>query len=145
MRMKIPEDLSKIKSNLIGPFSLRQLICIGVAAPLVFLVIKYLAPYVGQDLCIVLCMIVAAPALAVGFCPREYLQNLYFEQFIKMMFTYNVLRPTHRKYKTQNSYKYIFDEYDKAQNEKQEKQIKSRSRAERKAAKKINESIKGVL
>ena len=145
MQMKIPEDLSNIKSNFIGPFSLRQILCLGVAVPLVFIVIKYLTPYVGIDICIFLCMLVAMPALAIGFCPREYLQNLYFEQFLGMIINYNVIRPIHRKYKIKNEYKYIFDQYDKEQKEKQQKDIKNLTRTERKKRKQFNRSIKGVF
>ena len=144
MQIKMPKDLDNIKSNLIGPFSLRQLIGLGISAAAVWVCWKALRAYLSLDICLFICMLIAAPALAVGFIPPSVLQGLYPEQYAWQMLYYNFLRPNRRKYKTKNAWDSTCTAYSKRVREKQQLEIKSRTRKQKKEAKAFNASLKGV-
>ena len=144
MTLKMPKDLDNVKTNLIGPFSLRQIIGLGFSAGIVFVVWTFLKDVIPSDFCIGICTIVCAPFLAIGFLPPSMMQGLYAEQFVWLIVKYNVLRPVRRKYKTVNFHDQLRQEIMLEEKARKMAQIKARTKAEKKAAKKFNNSLKGI-
>lgn len=142
--LKMPKDIDDVKTNLIGPFSGRQLLGLGLAAAAFWVCLQYLRQYLPSDICICVCMIVAVPALAFGFLPPSMLQGMHAEQYAWVILYYNILRPVNRKYKTKNAWDGIHATFVQRERTKRKLLIKSRTRAERKKAKAFNASLQGV-
>lgn len=144
IQLKMPKDLGDIKSNLIGPFTGRQLVGVAGAAVSVYVVWTFLKPVIPMDVCLGICLLVAVPFLAIGWIPKSMLTGLTPEQYALMMLEYNVLRPVKRKYKTENMWEAPLRDMKAKEKKKRNAAIAKRSKKEKAAAKKFNESIKGV-
>lgn len=144
MRVKMPKDLDNIQAKQIGPFTWRQLIGLGVGGATIYCIWAGLKNFITGDVCLILCIIVAIPFLAIGFLPKSIMQNLYAEQFAAMIIKYNILRPPVRKYKTVNTYDTLRNEILAEEKEKAQESQKKLSRKEKRERKKFNASVKGV-
>lgn len=137
MRVKMPKDLDNIQAKQIGPFTWRQLIGLGVGGATIYCIWAGLKNFITGDVCLILCIIVAIPFLAIGFLPKSIMQNLYAEQFAAMIIKYNILRPPVRKYKTVNTYDTLRNEILAEDKEKAQESQKKLSRKEKREPREI--------
>lgn len=98
---EILKDINAYKTKFIGPFTLRNVVCIGIAAAIAIPVFLILNVWFVTMFCIVISSICAAPALLCGFYqPYNEPLEIFFLNFIKQ----TVIAPTNRKYETHNSF-----------------------------------------
>lgn len=98
----IPKDIRKYDAKLIGPFTLRQLLCFLMACLLSFLSYKFLFDILGKDATIFLCFILSTPFIVVGWY-KPY--GMPLEKFLRSALISTVLAPKNRKYKTNNYFR----------------------------------------
>ncbi len=96
IEIDIPKDITKYETKLIGPFSKRELIGIGVAA-----ILGYAAYYVSKayglpkDVCGILTLVFAAPGILYGWFTYN---GMRIEQLLYTFLVYVFLAPKNRKY-----------------------------------------------
>ena len=103
----IPKDIRKYEAKLVGPFTTRQLVCFLGGAALAYGTYKLFGTYLGTQTTMVICSIVAAPFLVMGWY-KPY--GMPFEKFFKSAFISSVLSPRNRKYKTKNVFDSLADD-----------------------------------
>ena len=95
---KIPKDISKYESKLIGPFTTRQVVFgipgLGLGIGCFFL----LQPYLSNDVNFFIDLVVALPFLCCGWIK---IHGVPFEKFVSIVFVSMFLSPKHRKYHTE--------------------------------------------
>lgn len=99
IEIRIIKDIGSYENKVLGPLTLRQLICVSIAAPIGFGIYRVCSPYISTDLAGFLLMFPAGCAYLFGWY-KPY--DMPFEKFLKSVFVNTVLAPTHRKYKTEN-------------------------------------------
>ncbi len=115
IEIKIPKDIREYDAKLIGPFSLRQTICIAIAAVLAIVSYSTIGRLLPQDFKILLCLVISLPALLCGWY-KPY--GLPFEKYAQIVLITSILAPKHRKYQTENAFEQM------TADEKKEKQLK---------------------
>lgn len=107
IEMKIPKEINKYEAKAVGPFTLRQLICLLICLPIcvgLFILVK---PYVGVDLAGFIVIAPASVGWLFGWC-KPY--GMKFEKYMQTVFINSFLAPTKRLYKTENYYANILKE-----------------------------------
>jgi len=99
IEIRITKEIGNYEAKFLGPFTLRQVICIGIGAPVCFLIYKTLSPIMTTDLAGFFCAIPGAIAALFGWV-RPY--GMKTEKFIQSIFVNMVLAPSHRIYKSKN-------------------------------------------
>ena len=107
IEVDIPSDICKYETKFIGPFTLRQTICVSVALVTVFPAYLFLSHYFIQKVSLLLCMIASTPFILCGFV-KPY--DMPFEKYVKVIFNSVFLYPTKRKYIIKNIYEGIFED-----------------------------------
>lgn len=103
IEVEIPKDIRQYESKVVGPLTVRNLVCLvcgSVIAVPVYMIIKDLVP---TDLCIFVSLLCFAPFALCGWIK---IYGMPFEQFFMSFLYSSVLAPSNRKYKTKN----IFEE-----------------------------------
>ena len=124
---QIPKDIRKYESKLVGPFTLRQLICFLIGCACAFVGYKVIGPLVGQDSSITIAFFLAIPGVAFGWI-KPY--GMALEKFLQTALISNFIAPKHRKYKIKNGYKTASDKL----TVQKKKEYKKRMKAEKKLA-----------
>lgn len=104
IEMEIPKDIRKYEAKLIGPLTLRQLICGVPAAAIAVITFTTLIKYIPEDLCIILVMLTVSPLILCGWVK---IYDMPFEKFAKTVIVSSILSPRRRKYKTVNVYELL--------------------------------------
>ena len=125
IEIKMPKDINEYEPKVVGPFTLREFLCISFAGGTAIIIYNYVLPYLGTEISSYLMFIPATFAYCFGWL-KPY--GMKFEKFLQSVFINVVLAPSNRKYKTENA-------YDLAQKEFFEKTNKSKSKKETKASK----------
>lgn len=116
----IPRDIRKYESKFIGPFTLRQSICFGIASVLgvgAYLLQRSIWP--DSEPSFMVSFILGTPPILFGWLKP---QGMKLEEFIKSVFVTTVLSPRNRIYKTNNYFEQCLD---KPKNtKKQKKKVK---------------------
>ena len=101
--VKVPMDPRKYETRVIGPLSLRQTICAGIAIGLCVVFYEFVAKplNLSQDAMFFGCFVVAIVPLLMGWV-KPY--GINFEDFAKVAITTSFIFPSNRIYKTRNSY-----------------------------------------
>lgn len=102
IEVEMSKDIRDTPPKIIGPFTKRQLICVGIAAAYgvpVFLLLKNVG--VQVILSIVIAIILMAPAIACGWVS---LFGVPLEKFMLHIAKTMLLTPGKRKYQTENTY-----------------------------------------
>lgn len=102
----IPKDLTSVKSKMFGNFTGRQAVCGGLALLIGVPAFVSLRPIVGNDLSIVVVMLIAGPLLFVAQYEKDGMKG---EQYLKQMYEVKFKRSSVRKYKNTNFYETIND------------------------------------
>ena len=129
IEIKIPKEINKYEAKFIGPFSLRQTICICLALPACVLIFNFLKPYLGSDATGFVCIIPASIGWLFGWF-KPY--GMKFEKFLRSCFISAVLSPTKRKYKSKNYFETLNE---MAEKEAQEASVGSKSKSKKKNSK----------
>lgn len=103
IEIKIPKEINKYEAKLIGMFTTRQTVCIGITCVLCILTYNILKP-IDSNIASFACFIVAAPFVLCGWY-KPY--GMHFEQFFKTMLMSSFLAPAKRKYKSRNLYEIL--------------------------------------
>lgn len=100
IEVPMTDDIRKYQPKILGPFTLRQLICVILAA-VAAIPLWGLINLEISDKVLVLCAIVF-PIIACGWIKMD---GLPFEKLIFRMIYFYCLTPKKRKYVTENTYK----------------------------------------
>lgn len=101
IEIRINREIGNFEPKFIGPFTIRQTICIGIAAPICYYIYNAAAPYMTVDLAGFLCAFPAGIAALFGWV-KPY--GMKMERFIKAVFINMVIAPANRKYCTVNQH-----------------------------------------
>lgn len=121
LETQIPKDIRKYESKLVGPFTLRQLICFIIACLVAYIVFKIAKPLAGSNTAVSICFISVIPVIAFGWI-KPY--GMQLEKFLQTAFISNVLAPKHRKYKTKNGFRMAETKLHKMDDKSYKKRIK---------------------
>ena len=118
---QIPKDIRKYESKLVGPFTLRQLICFLIGCGCAFLGYKIIGPIFGSDNSVTVAFFLAIPAIAFGWV-KPY--GMTLEKFLQTALISNFIAPKHRKYKIKNAYKETAVKFHKQDKKEYKKRLK---------------------
>lgn len=104
IEIKVPKEITKYETKLIGPFTSRQCIVLLICVPIVAFCYVTASSYVDSSIAGYLCMPVGAIGALFGWY-KPY--GLPFEKYLKSVFVSSFLAPTVRVYKTENYYDLI--------------------------------------
>lgn len=127
LEAQIPKDVRKYEAKLVGPFTLRQLICFIIACILAYFAYKGISAVFSVDFAIPVCMLLISPIIAIGWV-KPY--GMPLEKFLQSAFIGMVLAPKVRKYKTKNNYSLAAEPLKKLS----DKEYKERIKKEKKMA-----------
>ena len=99
IEIRIIKDTGAYDPKFLGPFTMRQCICLAVAAPIGAWIYTKLSPYLSKDIAGFLLAFPAALAWLFGWC-RPY--GMRMEQFLPSIFRNLILSSSHRPSKTEN-------------------------------------------
>lgn len=111
IEIKIPKEINRYEARFIGPFSLRQFICLLLGLPACVGLFLLLKPYVGPDLAGFFLVIPGGIAWLFGWY-KPY--GMKFEKYMQTVFVNSFLAPSKRVYKTENYYEGLLKEIKKA-------------------------------
>ena len=110
IEMKIPKEISRYEAKAIGPFTLRQLVCLLIFVPIGGGLYYLTVPYVGTSTAGFFVLPFGLAAWAFGWY-KPY--GLKFEKYLKTVFINSFVAPTKRPYKTENFYGNILKEIER--------------------------------
>lgn len=100
IEIRINKDVGSYEAKFIGPLTMRQTICVCIAAPIAYFLYRTLSP-LFPDLAGFFVAIPAGIAWLFGWT-KPY--GMRCEKFIQSIFVNMFLAPSHRKYKTVNAH-----------------------------------------
>lgn len=116
--VSVPKDLTKVKNKVAFNLTKRQLICIGIGAavgiPSYFLCRNAL----GNSNAATIMVLVMLPAFLFAMYEKD---GMHLEDVLMHMIRVKILRPSIRKYETENYYETDPDSKDQMQNTGQKK------------------------
>ena len=110
IEIKIPKEINRYEAKAIGPFTLRQLICLVICLPICVGLFMFTKPYIGTDLAGFLVLLPASVAYLFGWY-KPY--GMKFEVYLRSVFVNTFLAPNRRLYKTENFYSNLLKEIEK--------------------------------
>lgn len=111
IEIKIPKEINRYEAKFVGPFSLRQTICLVTCLPLCIGLYLLTKPYVGTDLAGFFVIPPAGIAYLFGWY-KPY--GMKFEKYLQSVFINSFLAPSKRPYKTENYYSRVLLDIKKA-------------------------------
>jgi hypothetical protein len=149
VEIRITKEIGNYDPKFLGPFTLRQTICVVIAAPICYFIYNTFSPVMTPDAAGFFCAIPGAIAALFGWI-RPY--GMRTEKFIQSVFINMVIAPSHRKYKTVNEHEELLKKHDAEDWEAQleaipktregRKQRKALLRTQKKKYKRSSEAIK---
>ena len=106
IEIRINKEIGTYEPKIFLGLTVRQLICIVIAAPVCFLLFNVLSPIISSDLA---GFFLFPPAIIAWFFGWKKPYGMPAEQFIRSIFVTSILAPSHRKYKTVNRHEAIFN------------------------------------
>lgn len=104
IEIRVTKEISDYEPKLLGPFTIRQGICLMFCVPVCYFIIRFASRMLTLDVAAFLCFIPAGIAYAFGWA-KPY--GMKMETFIHSIFINRILAPTNRKYKTRNVHETI--------------------------------------
>lgn len=124
---EVLQDIRKYKKKVIGPFSLREIICLGLALIVCIPTYFFLSKYLVRNAVLFIIMLIATPFLLCGW---KEMYGMPFERYalsqIKKFFT----RSKHRKYASTNICDELFERTEISLTKQEQKEIKKRRKKE---------------
>lgn len=99
--IRIPKEIRKYEAKFVGPFTMRQTICLGVGLPICIILYNCLHSFISRDLMGFVLLLPAAAIFLFGWV-KPY--GMKFEQFFFSAFINNFIAPRRRKYITVNQH-----------------------------------------
>lgn len=99
--IRIPKEIRRYEAKFVGPFTLRQTICVGIGLPTCILLYNCLLPFISRDLIIFFLLLPAAATFLFGWV-KPY--GMRFEEFFFSAVINNFIAPRRRKYVTVNQH-----------------------------------------
>lgn len=121
IEIQIPKDIRKYEAKLIGPFTLRQLICFILGCIVAYVVYTLMSKINLSEDAMPIAMVSCAPVLAFGWI-KPY--GMPLEKFLQTALISTLLAPTERKYKTKNNFKITTDDHKKINQSEYKKRLK---------------------
>ena len=112
IEIRITKEIGGYKPKFLGPFTLRQVICLLIGVPICYFIFKFTAPYLPSDLPGFLCAIPAGIAWLFGWYEPYGMPT---EKFLKSIAVNVLMAPTKRPYKIKNSHEEMLQEMVKAE------------------------------
>ena len=116
IEVPMTEDIRKYQPRVLGPFNLRQIVCMVIAAILAIPLWKLIE--MEMDDKIFLIVMVLLPVVACGWVQMD---GLPFEKLLFRMIYYYMLTPKKRKYVTENTYKTAYNKRNSKPDQKKKK------------------------
>lgn len=93
----VPDDIRQYKTKLIGPLTLRQLICIGIAMVVDIILFSIVTSVIHNSvdtktIIVILLIVVDLPIMAF----TKTVQGIPMEEYVKDYMAYNFMTPLHR-------------------------------------------------
>lgn len=130
IEIKIPKEINKYEAKFVGPFTLRQTLCLGICLPVGIGLFVLSKPYVGPDIA----GFFVVPPAAIGYLFGWYKPyGMKFEKYLKSAFINSFVAPSKRLYKTENYYSQVLDEINKAD----EAELATQTASSKKKVKKV--------
>ncbi len=137
IEIRIPKEVNTYEAKFIGPFTMRQSICLLITLPVCVLLYNFLRPYAPVDVVGVVCIFPASLAYLFGWF-KPY--GMKFEKFLQSVFITVFLAPSKRKYRTVNFYETLADEIRKEEAAQAEADAKNK-KVNKKKYKRSKEAI----
>jgi hypothetical protein len=118
IEIRIPKEIRSYKEKLFFGLTLRQTICTVLALGINIPLYIYVRPLIGDDLASWIIICTGMPIFLIGYFKFN---GMPFEQFVLCIFTFEVVNPKKRKYKTENLFNILL-----AVHEKEEELIKKK-------------------
>ena len=106
LEVKIPKEINEYREKILFGLSIRQLICVAIAAILCTVTYFIVRPFIGNDLAGYLVLLEAMPIMGVGFLR---INGFSFERYVMIMLKHTFGQQM-RAYKTELSVDF-FDYY----------------------------------
>ncbi len=132
---EIVKDIKSYEPKFIGPFSLRQTVCVALGAAASFPVFFLLNKIFITEFSLLVASVIIAPFLICGWY-KPY--DIPFEKFVYRYLKTTLMTPSKRKYKTNNYYEKLYIDELK---DKKESLTKSEIRKRQKEEKRIKKEI----
>lgn len=143
IEVKIPKEINRYETKAVGPFTLRQLLCIAICLPVGVGVYVLSKPHVGDSLAGFLVFIPGGIAYLFGWY-KPY--GMRFEKYMQTVFVGSFLAPNKRIYKTENYYAGLLREIQKAEADEAEVQMAANGKKTKPAkTKKYKRSKEAIL
>ena len=120
IEIEIPSDIKEFEPKFIGPFSIRQAVCI--AGVVITSVVGYLLldQFFDNGIRVILPLILDLPWILIGYY-KPY--GMKFEEYFLSQLQTSILAPKKRLYKTENLYskfeeEIMFEEHPELKNQK---------------------------
>ena len=110
IEVPITKEISDYEPKLVGPFTLRQCLCLALCAVFCYFVLRYLSPYLTRTISMFFCFVPASIAYLVGWS-KPY--GMKIEKFLGSVFVTRFLAPQNRKYKTVNTVETVLRDAEK--------------------------------
>lgn len=96
IEVKVPKDILKYKTRLVGPFTFRQILCLGIALIVDFLFYRtvYQAMSLPIEFLFYVILFLDIPIMAFGYCMP---MDLPLEKYLKITIETKILAPGKRK------------------------------------------------
>lgn len=107
IEIRIPKEINTYEAKFIGPFTLRQSVCLLIALPICVVLYNVLKPYCPLDTVGFVMLLPASIAYLFGWF-KPY--GLKFEKFLENVFISAFVAPSKRKYCTENYYAIIAEQ-----------------------------------
>lgn len=124
IEIKIPKEINRYEAKFIGPFTLRQSVCLLIALPTCVVLYNALIAVAPSDVAMFICLIPAGIAFLFGWF-KPY--GMKLEVFLRTVFISAFVAPTKRKYCTENFYSKIVEQIRKEEEEANSKTKAGRS------------------
>ncbi len=123
--IRIPKEIRRYEAKFVGPFSMRQTICLGIGLPICIFLYNVLRPIISRDLMMFVLLLPAAAIFLFGWV-KPY--GMRFEQFFFSAFINNFIAPKKRKYITVNQHEVRLKAVRKAEAQQSAKKSKPKKR-----------------
>lgn len=143
MEIPVPKDIREYEPTLIGPFTTRHIICIGVMIALVYGVYLLEKAFGVEDpMEFPIFLIFAIPPFLVGWF-KPY--GMHFEVFAQRAFRDNFIAPSKRPYRVENMWYNIIEKEDREFMECGKQASSGRKQRRKKRKKRIKMSRMAIL
>lgn len=101
IEIRVTKEIGNYKPKLIGPFTMRQVICLLVGVPVCVFIYKFTSPYLPSDIPGFLCFIPGGLAYLFGWYEPYGMPT---ERFLQSIAVNILMAPSNRPFKIKNTH-----------------------------------------